>query len=324
VPEAPETEAASSLVGSQGRRVAGLIVAVVAPVTLITALAYYFGYRREEAFAGYFGIDPSTLGFTTNDYVLRSVDALFVPITVVLLVAFGAVFLHALAGDRFDRVDLVPVAVVLGLCALIVGIALLAGKPFARDYSYLQALGPAVGVSLLVYALVRSRSVNRHALGAAAFVGIAVVLVSLFWATSEYADTRGRVEAKRLGRDIAVDPSVTIFSKQNLDIDPNAPGGGVPQPAKRNNTCHPILLHKFRTGAYRFAYSGFTLLLQSGGNYFVTPTPVHPGTPWVSWRDYVFVIPDDGTSRIELSRGADYVVNPGEQTASGRSLPFTC
>ena len=131
-PEAPETEAASSLVGSQGRRVAGLIVAVVAPVTLITALAYYFGYRREEAFAGYFGIDPSTLGFTTNDYVLRSVDALFVPVTVLLLVAFGAVFLHALAGDRFERVELRPVAVVVGLCALILGIALLAGKPIAH------------------------------------------------------------------------------------------------------------------------------------------------------------------------------------------------
>jgi len=67
MPEAPETEATPSLVGSQGRRVAGLIVAVVAPVTLITALAYYFGYRREAAFAGYFGINPSALG---GNYVL--------------------------------------------------------------------------------------------------------------------------------------------------------------------------------------------------------------------------------------------------------------
>src|SRR5439155_25495651 len=148
-----------------------------APVRLITALAYSFGYRREEAFAGYFGIDPSTLGFTTNDYVLRSVDALFVPVTVLLLVAFGAVFLHALAGDRFERVELRPVAVVVGLCALILGIALLAGKPIAHDYAYLQALGPAVGVALLIYALARTRSVSRHALAAAVFVGIAVVLV---------------------------------------------------------------------------------------------------------------------------------------------------
>ena len=50
-------------------------------------------------------------------------------------------------------------------------------------------------------------------------------------ATSEYADSRGRSEAKRLARDILVNPSVTIFSKEPLNIDPLAPGGGAQQPA---------------------------------------------------------------------------------------------
>jgi hypothetical protein len=307
VPEPPPTETVSSLAGSQGRRFAGLIVAVIAPVTLITALAYYFGYRRESAFAGYFGIDPSALGFTTNDYVLRSVDALFVPITVVLLVAFAAVFLHALAGDRFERVNLAPIAVVAGLCALILGVALLAGKPISNRYAYLQALGPAVGVSLLLYALARSRSVSRHALGAAFFVGIALVLVSLFWATSDYADTRGHAEARQLARDITVLPSATIFSKENLDINPLAPGAGVPQPVKPGGGCALLRVQKFPRGAYRFAYEGFTLLLRSGGNYFLTPTPVDPRKPrWDSENDSVFVIRDDSNIRVQLTRGADY------------------
>jgi hypothetical protein len=323
VPEAPETEAGSSLVGSQGRRVAGLIVAVVAPVTLITALAYYFGYRRESAFVGYFGIDLSTLGFTTNDYVLRSVDALFVPLTVLLLVAFGAVFLHALAGDRLERVDLAPVAVVVGLCALILGIALLAGKPIANQYAYLQALGPAVGVSLLLYALSRSRSVSRHALGAAVFVGIAVVLVSLFWATSDYADVRGRAQARQLASDITADPSVTIFSKENLDIHPLGPGGGVEQGEAHGN-CASIMVQKFPKGAYPYSYSGFTLLLQSGGNYFLTPTPVDPRHPgWDPVNDSVFVIAADSNARVQLTRGVHYVVNPGEAVAS-KHLAFAC
>lgn len=323
MPGAPQAESDSSLVGSQGRRVAGLIVAVVAPVTLITALAYYFGYRRESAFAGYFGIDPSALGFTTNDYVLRSVDALFVPITVLLLVAFGAVFLHALAGDRFERVDLAPIAVFVGLGALVLGIALLAGKPVAHDYAYLQALGPAVGISLLLYALARNRSVSRHALGAAVFVGIAVVLVSLFWATSDYADNRGRAEAEQLARDITVRPSVTIFSKDNLDIHPGAAGGGVEQGVKHGGGCPLITVRKFRKGVYPFAYSGFTLLLQSGGNYFLTPTPSKPQTPWDPATESVFVISGDSNVRVQLTRGADYVVNPGEATANSH-LAFTC
>lgn len=323
MPEAPETEAATSLVGSQGRRVAGLIVAVVAPVTLITALAYYFGYRREAAFAGYFGIDPSALGFTTNDYVLRSVDALFVPITVLLLVAFGAVFLHAFVGDRFERIDLTPIAVVAGLCALILGIALLAGEPLAHDYDYLQALGPAIGVSLLVYALARSRSASRHALGAAVFVAIAVVLVSLFWATSDYADNRGRAEARQLARDIMVRPSVAIFSKENLDIRPLGPGGGVVQ-GEAHGKCASIMVKEFPKGAYPYSYSGFTLLLQSGGNYFLTPTPVDPRHPgWDPVNDSVFVISADSNARVQLTRGVHYVVNPGEAVAS-KHLAFAC
>lgn len=324
MPETPETETDSSLVGSQGRRVAGLIVAVVAPVTLITALAYYFGYRRESAFAGYFGIDPSTLGFTTNDYVLRSVDALFVPITVVLLVVFAALFLYALAGDRFERVDLAPIAAVVGLCALILGIALLAGKPFSHDYAYLQALGPAVGVSLLLYALARSRSVSRHALGAAVFVGIAVVLVSIFWATSDYADSRGHADARKLARDITVLPSATIFSKEDLDIHPLAPGGGVPQPVKPGGGCPLLMVQKFREGAYRFGYSGFTLLLRSGGNYFLTPTPVDPREPhWDAVNDAVFVIRDDDNIRVQLTRGGDYLRKVTE-TATGLPIGLTC
>ncbi len=264
MPEVPEPESASALAGSEGRRVVGLVFAVVAPVTLISALAYYFGYRREEAFAGYFGIDQSTLGLTSNQYVLQSVDALFVPITVVLLVAFGAVFLHALAGDRLDRwerVNVTPIVVFVGLCALVLGIALLAGDPIASGYGYLQALGPAIGVTLLLYALVRTRSVGRHALAGAFFVGIALVVVSLFWATSDYPNSRG--------------------------------------------------------------LSGFTFLLQSGGNYFVTPTGGDPRTHWDASRDSVFIFPVDSDTRIALTRGSDYARNALNEAAKGH-LAFTC
>jgi hypothetical protein len=320
VPEAPETETPSALVGYEGRRVVGLVFAVVAPVTLISALAYYFGYRREEAFAGYFGIDQSTLGLTSNQYVLQSVDALFVPITVVLLVAFGAVFLHALAGDRLDRwerVNVTPIVVFVGLCALVLGIALLAGDPIASGYGYLQALGPAIGVTLLLYALVRTRSVSRHALAGAFFVGIALVVVSLFWATSDYANSRGLSEARRLAHDITVDPAVTIYSKKDLAIHPLAPGSGA------GGKCAVLRVQHFRTGAYRFAYSGFTFLLQSGGNYFVTPTGGDPRTHWDASRDSVFIIPVDSDTRIALTRGSDYARNALDEAAQGH-LAFTC
>jgi uncharacterized membrane protein len=315
-----ETETQSASGG--GSRVISLVAAVVAPTTLITALAYYFGYRRERAFAGFFGIDVSALNFTTTDYVLRSVDALFVPAVVVLLVAFGAFFLHAVAGDLSSRFDPAPIAAVLGLCALILGIALLAGEPLASSYGYLQALGPAVGVSLLLYALARKRSVSRQALSAAVFVGVGVILVSLFWATSEYADSRGRSQAKRLARDILVDPSVTIFSKESLNIDPLAQGGGVVQPVQSGAGCGEITVQKLTGGAYSRRYDGFTLLIRSGDKYFLTPTPTDKQTAWDPVNDSIFIIPDDDNVRIQLTRGADYAA-PVEATAAGQ-LGFTC
>ena len=38
-----------------------LVGVILGPATLVTALAYYSGWRREREFAGHFGIDPSVL-----------------------------------------------------------------------------------------------------------------------------------------------------------------------------------------------------------------------------------------------------------------------
>jgi len=103
---------------------------------------------------------------------------------------------------------------------------------------------------------------------------------------------------------------------------PSATLGGENK-SKKRNSCHLIQTHELHTGAYRFAYTGFTLLVRSGGNYFLTATPEKPRTPWRPAFNPVFVIPDTSDIRVELTRGVDYVVNPGETTASG-TLPFTC
>src|SRR5690348_12442394 len=62
----------------------------VAPPTLVVALAFWFGWRLTNTRSEYFGIDSSTLGFSTSDYLLRSADAIFVPIAVALLLIFLA------------------------------------------------------------------------------------------------------------------------------------------------------------------------------------------------------------------------------------------
>lgn len=306
----------AAIAGGTGKLV-GLLGAVIAPATLITALAFYFGWRRERAFAGYFGIDPSVLGFSTNDYVLRSVDALFVPAAVVLLVVFGVLCLYALAGDRVSGVNLVPFVAVLGLGAIVVGVAFGAGHPVSSSYGYLQALGPAVGVFLLAYALVRWRARRDATAAGVVYVAAAIALVSVFWATAEYADSRGREQAMRLARNIAVNPSATVFSKEGLNIDPLGAGSGVVE------NCPVLTVSRAKGSGYPYRYDGFTLLIRSGGKYFLTPTP--PDGVWDARNDGVFILNDDSSIRVELSRGSAYLPKKAvEGTAAPLQPVFGC
>src|SRR5215211_3967643 len=52
----------------------------VAPTTVLTALLFYFGFAHLYWFFYYFGVDSSVLGPSTRDYVMRSVDALWIPL----------------------------------------------------------------------------------------------------------------------------------------------------------------------------------------------------------------------------------------------------
>ncbi|MCA1692321.1 MAG: hypothetical protein LC733_09030 [Actinobacteria bacterium] len=71
--------------------------AIAAPATLTMGVLFFFGWNRAEAGARYFGLDQSLLDFSTQDYLLRSVDAMFLPIVAVLVTALAWISLdHAL------------------------------------------------------------------------------------------------------------------------------------------------------------------------------------------------------------------------------------
>ena len=100
----PAREPAAGPAASDGalpnpRRALELIGLVVAPTTLVTALAFYFGWVLTNSRASYFGIDASALGYSTQDYLLRSADALFVPL--------GSVFVLALFRSASPAVGIV-------------------------------------------------------------------------------------------------------------------------------------------------------------------------------------------------------------------------
>ena len=80
------------------------------------------------------------------------------------------------------------------------------------------------------------------------FVAAGVVVVSLFWATAEYAHDRGLQTARRLARNIDASPQAVVYSKVDLGIDPLGDGSGV----ARN--CPAIKATQTRKSAYRYRY----------------------------------------------------------------------
>ncbi|MFL6149675.1 MAG: hypothetical protein ACJ72I_19665 [Pseudonocardiaceae bacterium] len=77
-----------------------IIGTVTSHVVLITALLYYFGWVYTHSFLGYFGIDPSLVGYNTADYVLRSMNVAFHPF---IYAAFGALVMFG-----FHRLVIAP------------------------------------------------------------------------------------------------------------------------------------------------------------------------------------------------------------------------
>ena len=73
---------------------------VVAPLSLITALLFYFGYASSRAQYEYFGIDVDTIGLSSQDYAMRSPQALLTPLLALLLLAVAVAALNELIRRR--------------------------------------------------------------------------------------------------------------------------------------------------------------------------------------------------------------------------------
>lgn len=276
------------------RRGLELVGLVVAPTTLVTALAYYFGWVLTNSRARYFGIDASALGYSTQDYLLRSADALFVPLAAVIVLALALVSLHAAVARVMDdeharrrlRVAAQAAIAAGGLLFAFGVVAVFKPVAFSPHYLFASA-SPGVGIALLAYGvhlLERVRATDSEGsapLGdvttrrAAVTLVALLVVLSAFWTASKYADALGRGRAQHLAASLGAQPGVTVFSPRRLHID--APGV-----TERHLTG--------RDRAYRYRYAGLRMLVRSNGKYFLVPD---------GWRRGV------GTA-IVLADSADY------------------
>jgi hypothetical protein len=290
--EEPRSQATPARGRSAWSSVSEVITTFVAPTTLVGSLVFYFGWTRTRAWWLYFGVDPSVLGFSNQDYVLRSVNALF-PALLVAAIAAAAVAWGVRRTDRLvadigsgragpnaPRV-LARARTIIGAF----GAAFFAGGVLALFWGVLQfqvlsALTLGMGAMLLALAG-RLRTKRESASGRSTWEAAAlwvVLILSAFWAISDFALITGRGAARFTGNNLSLRPAVTIFSTERLGLEGPGVESGVLAGQER----------------YRFRYTGLRMLLRTGGSYVLLPDHWEQGAA-------AFVIDDEPSLRFEFS-----------------------
>lgn len=267
------------------------IGSVVAPTSLLTALLFYYGWVYTDAQSRFLGLDVSLLGFSTRDYLLRSLEPAFLPLIGLLLAALGFHWAHGVVMARLERG--LPASFVTGLAA-VAGLVLVASVVSAlvgddAGNNPFTPLGLTLGITLLSYAASLARARRRHQHREAAtppsatrrVIVLLLLAVCLFWAVSYYAQERGWKAGEKVAASIDVLPDAVVYSERPLFLT----GAGVVEDA---------LGDPGKPEAFR--YSGLKLLLHANGRYFLLPAG------WSLDEARTIVLPDDGASRLEFVR----------------------
>lgn len=277
--------------------------AVIAPVTVLSALLFYFGYVSTRAAYEYFGVDVDAVGLGTQDFVLRSPRPLLVPLIVLLLFGLLALWLHGAvrnlvaADDRHSSLlrTSARAAMAVGAVLLLIGLALVVVYPQLRNratYDLVIPLCLASGIALLAYGryvavlagarptrVETSDMSGRSGRIAAVVVVFTLVMANVFWATATLAQWSGRGEAIDLSRRLNELPSVILDTKERLYI--------------RNPVIEESVLPHEDAQMFRYRYRQLRLLVHGNERMFLIPARWSPsGT--------TLVVPVDENVRVQF------------------------
>jgi hypothetical protein len=233
----------------------------------------------------YFGLDPAALGLSSQDYLLRAVDALYVPLGVVLLGVLAGFWSRWFLNRKLDRQSQAPWIrplsyglVILGLIGFLMGVV---GIVVPRiSWPLLTPLSIGVGVVFAGFGISQIFHLRGSDPGGRPFkvsVGLlsGIVILSLFWAVNEYAQAYGRGRAETL---MSERPAVIVDTKDRLFAE--APG-----------TSETALE---KDGTYRFRYRGYRLLAQSKSTVFLIPEG------WTPDRGAILALPYNDSIRLQF------------------------
>ena len=301
-PEPTEARSSDPGVGAaQGdkgtSRVAVEWIGVLVPfTTVLTAIAFWYGWTLTNARSRYLGIDASVLEFSPTDYILRSADALIVPVIAVCvagIICLGLVALvQTLLRDKLRVAEVRSgawIALVVSCCGLVVGVRAVF-VPLAPGSYYLLApivLGSSSALMMAAIAVLHRTTTSFGTRGTrmwfrlAAVLSVTLIIVSLFWGTTLYAKARGRGLGIELEKGLEQLPSVVLYSETPLGLD---------EPTSERAI-------DGREPRYRYRYDELRLLLRSSDTYFLLPDG------WKHDDGAVIVLHDGPEIRLEFTAG---------------------
>ncbi|GGQ40165.1 MULTISPECIES: hypothetical protein [Streptomyces] len=279
-----------------GRDWVSTLATIAAPTTFIGALLLYFGVSYTSAFYNYFGVDSATLGFSTQDYALRSASALYLPVGSALLVALVGTLIYYAAVAMGKRDTPPPLAIRLSPVALAAcggGLFLLGMLGGLRVWGVGAMEMPLLlsgGLVLLLYSRVLSfklAGADYPVVRERVAVGLVLALVALasFWAAHEYAKSHGFDDAKYLAGHLRLRPTVTIDTTERLYI---------PHRQVRETVLPAAVGTSQR---FRYRYEGLRLLAEQKGRMFLIPEN------WSPSCGSVVVLPANSTVRVAFRSG---------------------
>lgn len=272
-------------------RTIGVVSAIGPPITVATALLFYFGWARADAQATHMGLNVSLFGYGVQDYLLISINALFLPLVCLLVAGLVWValdrWLRRLIADGRDRAIIArTVDIATLLSGLVVGISLIMAirEPARTAFfiPYLMAVGVLIGAwCISLRRLMRAATsppLTTEQRAVEMTLVLSIVTLLLFWGTADYAQALGRRLAANFEHTVRAMPQAEVYSLKPLGIGADA-----------------IKEVKVGTGdAALYRYDGLRLLVLSGGRFFF----LHDG--WTVQDGTVIVLPDDNSVRIEF------------------------
>ncbi|MGN7252991.1 hypothetical protein [Arthrobacter sp. SAFR-014] len=268
-------------------------------LSAVTGLLFVFGWTYTSSRLAHFGVDHTILGLTTSDYVLRSIDAIYIPAAAILFLVLAALLLHAGVSGLRRRGRAFPLlrwaaitALAAGTTAAALGVwAMFVQVQFVSPYlvpSFLQGGGLAVATFgfFLLRRLYGARQLPpRTGIPRWEYrcywLVVTIVVLNLFWASAQFASALGSNRALDIVRDLGKRPLVTVFSKQSLALS------------------RPVVEETVASGdaAYRFKYTGLRLIMTAGGKYLLL------SEGWTREAGTAVVLADSPDIRLEFAPG---------------------